>query len=400
MAKTQCFPPKIVAKRTAEFLGRVKLINMKKITPPSMSKLLVILSLALLSKAFALESDLFEARTYKISSTVTMSYRLFKPKNYIASQKYPMVVCLHEIGERGSDNRIQVDREDLAHPWIDDSVQTRVPHFVMIPQCPANLYWWSSTSGTGPISVPTQGVVNLIDSLKREFSLDTTRLYITGLSMGGMGTWDLLRLKPNIFAAAVPASGLSDPTTASTIVKTPFWAHHGSTDGTVNVSGDRNMMLAIEALPKKVIRFVSVAPFTAPTLTSFSDSIKKNGNPLTLVAKNPSGISWDSVSRAVTGGSDFLYSEATNGDHRTGWMIAWHNPLLAKWLFSKTKVAGTTVSITPKLSASRDVRKTSLIFGNALPEGISGGWTLMGRSFDPRVGSRAATPILLVRPVR
>ncbi len=373
---------------------------MKKITPRSASKLIAILSIALLSKAIALESDLFEARTYKISSTVTMSYRLFKPKNYNPAQKYPMVVCLHGIGERGSDNRIQVDREDLAHPWIDDTVQARVPHFVMVPQCPANLYWWSSTSGTGPISVPAQGVVDLIDSLKREFSLDTTRLYITGLSMGGMGTWDLLRLKPNIFAAAVPASGLSDPTTASTIVKTPFWAHHGSTDGTVNVSGDRNMMLAIEALPKKVIRFVSVAPFTAPTLTSFSDSIKKNGNPLTLVAKNPSGISWDSVSRAVSGGSDFLYSEATNGDHRTGWMIAWHNPLLAAWLFSKTKVAGTAVSITPLRSGFRGTGKSALIFGRALPEGVSSGWTLMGRQVDPKAGLHPSTPILLVRPVR
>ncbi len=68
------------------------------------------------------ESDRMQARNIKLASA-TMYYRLFVPTNYTKDKKYPIVVSLHGIGERGSDNRAQVDREDLAHPWIEDSLQ-------------------------------------------------------------------------------------------------------------------------------------------------------------------------------------------------------------------------------------------------------------------------------------
>jgi hypothetical protein len=62
-----------------------------------------------------------------------------------------------------------------------------------------------------------------------------------------------------------------------------------------------------------------------------------------MVAKNPDGISYDSLKRAVEGGADYLYSEVKGGDHRTGWMIAFHHPLVPQWLFSKTKEVPTEV---------------------------------------------------------
>lgn len=78
------------------------------------------------------ESQRMQARSVKPAST-DMVYRLFVPQNHTPSQKYPIVVALHGIGERGNDNRFQVDRVDLAHPRIKDSIQARVPHFIMLP---------------------------------------------------------------------------------------------------------------------------------------------------------------------------------------------------------------------------------------------------------------------------
>lgn len=348
------------------------------------------------------ESDLFEAHTFPIQGA-TMSYRLFKPKNLDPSKKYPIVTCLHGIGEKGSDNRAQIDREDLAHPWIEDSVQARVPHFIVVPQCPSNMFWWSSNTGKGPISAPDQGVIDLLDSLKKALPVDTNRVYITGLSMGGMGTWDLLRLKPGYFTAAAPCAGLGDVAYASDVAKTVIWAFHGSNDGTVRLSLDGTspkMMDAIEKLGKKAVRFVSKAPFNGvPSLTDYSNALNSGTNPLQLVALNPTGISWDSLGRAVRGGADYLYSEATGGDHRTGWMIAWHNPLLPTWMFSKTKDKS-AVTINMARSAPMPSRNTLLLWNGEAPRAITEGWTVLGGRVDLGHPSQAAHRVLLVRPAR
>jgi predicted peptidase len=285
----------------------------------------------------------FQARSTKLPA-VTMYYRLFVPKNYTASNKYPIVVALHGVGERGSDNKAQIEREDLIWPWILDSIQTRVPHFIMVPQCPSDLTW------TGD---PATGILDILDSLKREFSLDTNRFYITGLSMGGAGTWSMLEKRPGLFAAAAPCAFGGSTAAVTTIAKTPTWANHGSLDG--NPPGCRVMTEAMEAKGIKVVRYVSDAVITSPSLSSYRDAVDKQGkNVLDLLTKN-SSISWDSLTRAVVGGADHLYSELTGGDHRSGWMIAYHNPLLAVWMFSKVK--GGAVSIAPRAQGSQRVAR-------------------------------------------
>ncbi len=205
----------------------------------------------------------------------------------------------------------------------------------MVPQCPSNLTW-GGMSGTSGLAETADGIVRVLDSLKKEFSLDTTRFYVTGLSLGGAGTYHLLAMKPNLFAAAVPCSAGGDVTAIQTIAKTPIWHHHGSLDG--NPPGGRRMADALEGAGIKVVRFVSQAAITGPSLNDYSNRLKSGTKPEDLVFKNPSGaVTYDSLARAVDGGANYLYSELTGGDHRSGWMIAWHNPLLAKWLFSKTK---------------------------------------------------------------
>ncbi len=302
------------------------------------------------------ESDLMEARKTRLQS-IDMHYRMFKPKNYDATKKYPIVVCLHGVGERGTDNRRQVDYEDLAHPWIEDTVQAKVPHFVVLPQCPTDSTW-GGMGGASGVGSAGQGILNILDSMKREFSIDTNRLYITGLSMGGAGTYNLLRGKPGYFAAAVPCAAGGNAASVNDIAKTPIWHHHGANDGT----GGRTMATALEGAGIKVVRIVSQTALPAPSLTAYSSAIRSGTKREDLVAKS-SNIPWDSVTRAVRGGAKYLYSELTGGDHRSGWMIAWHNPLLAEWLFSKVK--GSTVSIVPKDAASQKKGNGSaLVFGD------------------------------------
>lgn len=273
----------------------------------------------------------FEARSHT-SPTVSMVYRLYKPVDYDPTKKYPIVVALHGIGERGNNNVNQLTLEELAQPWVRDSVQAKHPHFVMIPQCPNGVVWWAGNGfSDAPRSAPNIGVTEILDSLKREFSLDTTRFYAVGLSMGGFGTFELMKWRPELFAAAVPAAGGGDtlPPAITNHLRTPFWAFHGSNDGTVNVSGSRNIVNRVEARGKAVVRFTSSAN-----------------------RANPTAISVDSLRKAVYEDSaDFLYSEVTGGNHAAGWFEAWRHPMVTDWVFSKRKVDGVTTSLSSSVAA-------------------------------------------------
>jgi predicted peptidase len=274
----------------------------------------------------------FQARThYPTVRADSMKYRLFKPANYDSTKRYPIVVALHGIGERGYNNVNQLTLEELAQPWVRDSVQAKHPHFIMIPQCPTSPFWWPSNTWDGTRSKPNLGVVQILDSLKKEFMLDTTRFYIGGLSMGGFGTIELMKWNPDLFAAAFPTAGGGD-TAASTIpqyIKTPMWAFHGASDPTVNVDrGSRTIVNKMAAANgKPFIRFTSSAYLTNPTL-----------------------ISLDSLRKAVyIHKANFLYSEVTGGNHAAGWLEAWRHPMLTDWVFSKQKINGVTVSVNPNV---------------------------------------------------
>jgi poly(3-hydroxybutyrate) depolymerase len=343
------------------------------------------------AQAPARESDRMEARKTRLQG-VDMHYRLFKPANYDPAKKYPVVVSLHGVGERGTDNRRQVDLEDLAHPWIEDTVQAKVPHFVMLPQCPTDSTW-GGMRGAGGLGSTGQGILDILDSLRREFSVDTNRLYITGLSMGGAGTYNLLKAKPGYFAAAAPCAAGGDAAAVSAIARTPIWHHHGSDDGT----GGRTMATALEGAGHKVVRFVSQAVITRPSLTSYRDAIRDGQSRESLLSRN-SNIPWDSLARAARGGAKYLYSELTGGDHRSGWMIAWHNPLLAEWMFSKTKAA--PVTIASGAAPSRLTRNgVTLVFGSLAETAGGGLYTIHGQRVGTRgraAGVRAASPALLM----
>ena len=195
--------------------------------------------------------DRFEARTYADDAGNKLPYRLFKPKSYDAKQKYPLVLFLHGAGERGADNVAQ-----LKHGMNDfsgEAVQAKFPCFIVAPQCPAGDRWvdvdWGADKHDMPAkpSPPIRLTLRAIEGLQKEFSIDAQRLYITGLSMGGYGTWDAIQRHPELFAAAVPICGGGDPRYAEKIKNVPIWAFHGDKDTAVKVERSRDMIAAIKA---------------------------------------------------------------------------------------------------------------------------------------------------------
>lgn len=168
-----------------------------------------------------------------------MSYRLLKPAKIEAGKKYPLVLFLHGAGERGDDNKHQL----IYFPELmaSDEYQKRFPCFLIAPQCPAGK-WWIARMGK-PAEIDS--VEQILQDAIKEFPVDPRRVYITGISMGGFGTWALAQRHPDWFAAAVPICGGGDPERADRLAKLPVWAVHGDKDPVVPITLSRLMIEGI-----------------------------------------------------------------------------------------------------------------------------------------------------------
>lgn len=193
--------------------------------------------------------NVFEAREYINEAGDTLRYRLLQPEEFEEGQEYPLVLFLHGMGERGADNRAQLEWGVGA--FAEESFRQDHPAIVIAPQAPDNDYWanldWRN-EGTGLMENPTkplQMVYDLIQRLSGEMPVDRGRLYITGLSMGGFGTWDLITRYPDMFAAAMPVCGGGDPSKAHLLKDLPIWTFHGAQDQVVPVDLSRDMINAI-----------------------------------------------------------------------------------------------------------------------------------------------------------
>lgn len=184
----------------------------------------------------------------------SLPYRLLKPAGYDKAGKssYPLVVFLHGAGERGSDNKKQL-KHGVAE-FAKEATRKKYPCFLVAPQCPERQSWASfGRRGTRQAAAlaekptePAALVLDLIDSLAKEYRIDRGRIYITGLSMGGYGTWDLVARKPALFAAALPICGGGDPAQAKKLTKLPIWCFHGDKDTAVPVERSREMIAALK----------------------------------------------------------------------------------------------------------------------------------------------------------
>jgi len=200
---------------------------------------------------------LYEARTVRVApakdvAPVEFAYRLLGPASITPGTRYPLVIFLHGAGERGNDNLSQLK---YFPTWIaEQSARQAHPCFVLAPQCRDEQKWvdvdWSKIESTPQSPTPTVDMLAVIaaleDTLQRE-PIDPARIYLTGLSMGGYGSWDLAARMPDRFAAVLPICGGGDEATAAKIKDLPIWCFHGDADTAVRVERSRTMIEALRA---------------------------------------------------------------------------------------------------------------------------------------------------------
>jgi predicted peptidase len=212
----------------------------------------IIVALAAMTSPFVYgqNDSLFEKHIFISGNNDSLPYRLMRPLVTDTSQKFPLVIFLHGAGERGHDNNMQL--MNGARNFATDTNRKNYPCYMLVPQCAKGFRWtetdWKLPSHVMPVSpsVYLSRTMLLTDSLIKNLNIDTNRIYITGLSMGGFGTWDAISRWPELFAAAVPVCGGGDTAKASLMKDVPVWAFHGDIDKVVMVARTRNMIIAIK----------------------------------------------------------------------------------------------------------------------------------------------------------
>ncbi len=200
----------------------------------------------------AQDYKLYEKATFVYESD-TLRYRLLKPKNYNPSEQYPVLLFLHGAGERGNDNSSQLTHGGAL--FLKKEARDNYPSWVIFPQCSKNDRWpsffsdsWNETL-VKISSNPNKSlklVIKLMDEFIEKKQVDKTRVYVSGLSMGGMGTFEILCRRPNMFAAATPICGNGVAQMAKLYSqKTPVWIFHGSDDSVVSPIHSLRMATAI-----------------------------------------------------------------------------------------------------------------------------------------------------------
>jgi len=217
-------------------------------------------SLALTSNAVARTQQTgFLDRTLSLHGA-TYKYQVFLPDNWSRKQQWPIILFLHGAGERGNDGLLQTD---VGLPRAIRENRSRFPTIVVLPQCLTEV-WWTQPE-------MEELALAALAAATKEFKGDPKRTYLTGLSMGGFGSWDIAAKNPGKFAAVVPICGgiamsehfrqahpdlakngyADEPKSyadvAQKIGKTPVWIFHGGSDDTVPVDGSRKMNDAVKA---------------------------------------------------------------------------------------------------------------------------------------------------------
>jgi predicted peptidase len=204
--------------------------------------------------------NLFEKRMLKGAGKDSLPYRILFPASYDRTKKYPLVMVLHGGGERGNDNEKQLTHG--AKLFLSENNRSRFPAIVVFPQCPEEQYWSSVNIDrtkmplslefdyeTAQVKWPLAMTLELIAQLKKEEGVESSRVYITGLSMGGMGTFEAVYRYPDVFAAALPVCGGGDALHYDKRVnKIPFWIFHGDQDAVVDVKNSRTMVERLKQL--------------------------------------------------------------------------------------------------------------------------------------------------------
>ena len=188
----------------------------------------------------------FISRTYENPQGNTLLYRLFVPTDLDPQARYPLVVFLHGAHGRGHDNRRQITGGNApgTNLWTRPENQRDYPCLVLAPQCPPRTVWANRFSDR-PTQM-TQLVLELVEKVTADYNVDPDRVYVTGQSMGGFGTWDLIARRPDLFAAAVPLAAGGNVAKAALMADVPIWVFHGKVDRAVSVREAQRIISALK----------------------------------------------------------------------------------------------------------------------------------------------------------
>ncbi len=231
------------------------------------------------AKSFAISASDFDYRNTQSG----LPYRWYAPMGLEPDEKIPLILFLHGAGEKGTNNTSQIaNRANGAFNLIEDPARKA---YMMAPQTPTG--WASATIADAVMDEVSKLLVETPE-------IDPNRVYITGLSMGGEGTWYFMNRFPHVFAGGIPICGVTTISHAGTISHIPTWAYHNDGDGVIPVSHSRTMVARLQRL-----------------------------------------------------GSPVIYSEFVSNSHNS-WTAAYTNPTTRAWIFSQVK--GQFISSVPALA--------------------------------------------------
>jgi predicted peptidase len=203
----------------------------------------------------AVDVDAFAAHDSMGRDGNFLRYRLLVPERLEPGKRYPLVVQFHSSGGIGSDNRSQI--ETAAKAWALPQIRRRYPAFVLVPQFPVRSANYDDPANprSAQASAMLSTALELVHQLVAEQPVDPRRIYATGFSMGGSAAWLAPTLRPGLFAAAVPVSGIApDRSQAALLKDLPLLVLHGDADTENPIDADREMVRTIRALGGRHVR--------------------------------------------------------------------------------------------------------------------------------------------------
>lgn len=218
--------------------------------------------------------DLYEKKEYITANGNVLPYRILFPENYDKTKKYPLILLLHGSGARGADNEKQLfgrgeNGENRLRSsgalFLKDENRKKYKAIVVVPQCPENSSWTIMKIDTVEQKAtrvfdyniapkwPLLAANEVVRKLIKEEAVDPARVYISGWSMGGHGTYEFVFRNPDLFAAALPICGGGDVAKYDKrVTKTAFWIFHGDADNVVDVKYSHDMVTKLKKLKSEV----------------------------------------------------------------------------------------------------------------------------------------------------